>query len=115
MRGACADLGTHARGKDAVATVVVDKLRRRMRQNGYRAHMTLQVRLPSAGKSLQMGALRQVLAAQCCVTLGEELSEHIAGVLFKGCTAQPASGVATASQIAQLCNVALTDPGTNPC
>ena len=49
MRGACADLGTHARGKDAVATVVVDKLRRRMRQNGYRAHMTLQVRWPSAG------------------------------------------------------------------
>ncbi len=39
-----ADLGTHARGKDAVATVVVDKLRRRMRQNGYRAHLTLQAR-----------------------------------------------------------------------
>ncbi len=43
MRGPYADFGTHARGKDAVATVVVDKLRRRMRQNGYRAHLTLQV------------------------------------------------------------------------
>jgi hypothetical protein len=43
-----ADLGTHARGKDAVATVVVDKLRRRMRQNGYRAHLTLQARRPPA-------------------------------------------------------------------
>jgi hypothetical protein len=30
-------------GKEAVATVVVDKMRRRMRQNGYHAHITLQV------------------------------------------------------------------------
>lgn len=37
------DLGVKARGKDLVATVVLDKLRRRLRQNGYRAHLTLQV------------------------------------------------------------------------
>lgn len=39
-----ADMGPRATGKDAVATVVVDKMRRRMRQNGYHAHITLQVR-----------------------------------------------------------------------
>ncbi len=36
-------MGPRATGKDAVATVVVDKMRRRMRQNGYHAHITLQV------------------------------------------------------------------------
>ena len=40
----CADMGPRATGKEAVATVVVDKMRRRMRQNGYHAHITLQVR-----------------------------------------------------------------------
>ena len=38
------DMGPRATGKEAVATVVVDKMRRRMRQNGYHAHITLQVR-----------------------------------------------------------------------
>ncbi len=38
-----ADMGPRATGKEAVATVVVDKMRRRMRQNGYHAHITLQV------------------------------------------------------------------------
>ena len=42
-----ADMGPRATGKEAVATVVVDKMRRRMRQNGYHAHITLQVH-PSA-------------------------------------------------------------------
>ncbi|KAK9919093.1 hypothetical protein WJX75_009336 [Coccomyxa subellipsoidea] len=37
------DMGPRATGKDAVATVVVDKMRRRMRQNGYHAHITLQM------------------------------------------------------------------------
>ena len=41
-----ADMGPRATGKEAVATVVVDKMRRRMRQNGYHAHITLQVRPP---------------------------------------------------------------------
>ena len=41
--GARADMGPRATGKEAVATVVVDKMRRRMRQNGYHAHITLQV------------------------------------------------------------------------
>lgn len=36
-------MGPRATGKEAVATVVVDKMRRRMRQNGYHAHITLQV------------------------------------------------------------------------
>jgi hypothetical protein len=40
---AFADMGPRATGKEAVATVVVDKMRRRMRQNGYHAHLTLQV------------------------------------------------------------------------
>jgi hypothetical protein len=35
-------MGPRATGKEAVATVVVDKMRRRMRQNGYHAHITLQ-------------------------------------------------------------------------
>ena len=39
-----ADMGPRATGKEAVATVVVDKMRRRMRQNGYHAHITLQAR-----------------------------------------------------------------------
>jgi hypothetical protein len=43
--GAHADMGPRATGKEAVATVVVDKMRRRMRQNGYHAHITLQVML----------------------------------------------------------------------
>ena len=37
-------MGPRATGKEAVATVVVDKMRRRMRQNGYHAHITLQAR-----------------------------------------------------------------------
>lgn len=37
------DMGPRATGKEAVATVVVDKMRRRMRQNGYHAHITLQM------------------------------------------------------------------------
>ena len=41
-----ADMGPRATGKEAVATVVVDKMRRRMRQNGYHAPITLQVRPP---------------------------------------------------------------------
>lgn len=39
----CADMGPRATGKEAVPSVVVDKMRRRMRQNGYHAHITLQV------------------------------------------------------------------------
>jgi len=44
------DMGPRATGKEAVATVVVDKMRRRMRQNGYHAHITLQVCQSVLGK-----------------------------------------------------------------
>ena len=45
----------HGRGKGAaVSTAIVDRLRRRLRSNGYRAHLTVQVRHPW-------------YAEQCCV------------------------------------------------
>ena len=47
----CTDMGPRATGQQAVATVVVDKMRRRMRQNGYHAHITLQVRMSSSSNS----------------------------------------------------------------
>ena len=85
---ACADMGPRATGKEAVATVVVDKMRRRMRQNGYHAHITLQVRPPAPVQGvleLDLACSQSVLEryscvgfppppVECCLGLGRTLS-----------------------------------------
>ena len=65
-------MGPRATGQQAVATVVVDKMRRRMRQNGYHAHITLQVNTTSTrpeppvrmGWSIRLGLPAEMHAAQ---------------------------------------------------